>query len=301
MNPHQQPTSETVRQAAAGIIAARPSYRELITFYGRIFAAQEDAAGRVRLDPIPLSDDMVRLKRSEGMPLVMTSEMAFDPSVTETLLGEICRIAADGGAELSDAARRLSAGSVQAARLFAPFLKEQEAIVAAAADEMGVAPRALAFFLYHSLKPSLCRCSGQLSGFLEQGQPWEHGYCPICGSPAGLGCLDGDGSRFLICGFCWHRWPLQRLACPFCGSRDQQKLHYFYSEEEKHYRVDACDTCRKYVKTVDTRNLSRLCYPPLEQIASLHLDLKAAEAGYASGLPVAPAVHSPDGASVPSS
>jgi FdhE protein len=61
---------------------------------------------------------------------------------------------------------------------------------------------------------------------------------------------------------------------------------YLYSEEEKEYRVDACESCRKYIKTVDTRVLGRRAYPPLEQVASLHLDLKAAEAGYTAGLPI---------------
>ena len=51
---------------------------------------------------------------------------------------------------------------------------------------------------------------------------------------------------------------------------------------------DACASCRKYIKTVDTRVLGRRSYPPLEQIASLHLDIKAAEAGYAAGIPITP-------------
>ena len=52
--------------------------------------------------------------------------------------------------------------------------------------------------------------------------------------------------------------------------------------------MDACASCRKYIKTVDTRVLGRRCYPPLEQIASLHLDIKAAEEDYAAGIPISP-------------
>jgi FdhE protein len=63
---------------------------------------------------------------------------------------------------------------------------------------------------------------------------------------------------------------------------------YLYSEEEKEYRLDACDSCRTYIKTVDTRVIDRRTYPALEQIASLHLDLKASEAGYSAALPAAP-------------
>jgi hypothetical protein len=34
--------------------------------------------------------------------------------------------------------------------------------------------------------------------------------------------------------------------------------------------------------------IDRRTYPALEQIASLHLDLKASEAGYSAALPAAP-------------
>jgi len=37
---------------------------------------------------------------------------------------------------------------------------------------------------------------------------------------------------------------------------------------------------------VDSRQMARTSYPPLEQIASLHLDIKASEAGYEPGLPL---------------
>jgi FdhE protein len=117
---------------------------------------------------------------------------------------------------------------------------------------------------------------------------WEKGYCPICGSPPALARLEADGRRFLFCGFCWHRWPGRRAVCPFCDTADPGRLSYIYSEEEKEYRLDLCDACRKYVKTLDSRHLARTSYPPLEQVASLHLDVKAAEAGYQSALSVSP-------------
>jgi FdhE protein len=99
-----------------------------------------------------------------------------------------------------------------------------------------------------------------------------------------LAWLEADGQRFLYCSFCWHRWPGRRAVCSSCENSDPQQLSYLYSEEEKEYRLDVCDACRKYIKTVDGRHLSRLAYPPLELIASLHLDIKGGEAGYEAGL-----------------
>ncbi len=285
MNPPAEYTPEMVRQAADAIIAARPSYVKLITFYAHIFAAQEDARLRISLPPVHLSDELIRIKHREKLPLVMTSEMVIDPKASEDLLKELCRITVDCGSELAGAAQVLSGQSSKVTALFGPFLKAQESDILAGAEEMGVEPKTLAFFLYHSLRPSLCTCAVQLAPYLDSSPSGEQGYCPVCGSPPAIAWLEGEGQRYLFCSFCWHKWPVNRALCPFCGSREQQGLLYLYSEEEKEYRVDACESCRNYVKTVDTRVLARRCYPPLEHVASLHLDLKAAEAEYVASWP----------------
>jgi FdhE protein len=281
-------TPEAVNQAAEAIIAAKPAYRDLIAFYGRIFAAQEDARQRIRLEPVVIPEELLAIRRREQLPLVPVSGMAFDPAAAGVLLGELCGIAVDCGSGLSSSARILSATSAEMEPLFRDFLNEDESAMARTAEGLGVDPHALAFFLYHSLRPALRCCARQLSGFLMDEPVWVQGYCPICGSPPGLSCLEGDGQRFLFCSFCWHKWPLRRALCPFCGNQDQEHRLFLYSDEEPEYRVDACASCRKYIKTVDTRVLARRSYPPLEQIASLHLDIKAAEEGYAAGTPITP-------------
>ena len=281
-------TPEAVSQAAEAMIAAKPTYRDLIAFYGRIFAAQEEARQRIRLEPVLISEELLTIRRREQLPLVPVAGMAFDPAEAGVLLGEICGIAVDCGSGLSGSARILSAKSAETKPLFRDFINEDESAMARAAAGLGVDSHALAFFLYHSLRPALRCCARQLSGFLTDDPVWEQGYCPICGSPPGLSCLEGDGERSLFCSFCWHKWPLRRALCPFCGNRDQEHRLFLYSDEEPEYRVDACASCRKYIKTVDTRVLGRRSYPPLEQIASLHLDIKAVEEGYAAGIPITP-------------
>ena len=100
-----------------------------------------------------------------------------------------------------------------------------------------------------------------------------------------LSMFEGEvGERFLLCGFCWHKWSSKRLYCPFCDNTDNKTLNYLYSEEEKEYRIDLCDKCKKYIKTIDTRKTERIIYPPLEQVATLHLDIKAKEMKYESGI-----------------
>jgi len=281
-------SSELVQRAAAEIIAAKPAYRDLIEFYAAIFAAQEDARPRLRLEPFLLSPELVGIKRKNQFPLIQVEEMRFDPEAGEDLFGNLCRIAVDCRSQLSGSAQILSRHLTEAAPLFQGFLGGDETRLKQAAAALGVEADALSFFLYHSLRPAICRCEQNLAGFLVDELSWEKGYCPICGSPPALARLEADGQRFLFCSFCWHRWPARRAACPYCGCGDPVRLSYRYSEEEPEYRLELCEACRKYVKTVDGRNLARSVYPPLEQVATLHLDLKAAEAGYESALPARP-------------
>ena len=112
----------------------------------------------------------------------------------------------------------------------------------------------------------------------------HHGTCPVCGSAPILSLLEDEGRRKLVCSFCWYLWPAKRVQCPYCDGSGSDDMHYFYSEAEKDTRVDLCDICQKYIKTIDTRKTARLIYPPLEHISTMHLDIKAQEMGFGPGI-----------------
>ncbi|MCP4691801.1 MAG: formate dehydrogenase accessory protein FdhE, partial [Desulfobacterales bacterium] len=95
-----------------------------------------------------------------------------------------------------------------------------------------------------------------------------------------LSVLRDQGARGLVCGFCSHEWASKRIYCPFCENTDSETLQYFYSDDEKEYRVDVCDKCKNYVKTMDLNKCDRIFHPPLELVSTLHLDMKARESGY---------------------
>lgn len=108
--------------------------------------------------------------------------------------------------------------------------------------------------------------------------------CPFCGGPPQLsilhspGAADGGG-RQLLCATCFTRWPFRRILCPYCGEEEERRLGYFQSPAFEHLRVDACDTCRRYLKTVDLTRLG-LAVPIVDEIAGASLDLWAVEHGY---------------------
>jgi hypothetical protein len=114
---------------------------------------------------------------------------------------------------------------------------------------------------YLAVKPSIAAGSRQLATRLAGSQKENRSSCPVCGSMPIIGELDAEGSQWLHCGFCWHRWPVKRLACPFCSNRDSASLEYLYSDDEPEYRVNLCGGCRRYLKVVDTRKIERRLLP----------------------------------------
>ncbi|MBC8198578.1 MAG: formate dehydrogenase accessory protein FdhE [Desulfobacteraceae bacterium] len=281
-------TSNQIMKAVESLKELRPVYGTILDFYGQIFVAQEDSKCKLHIDPIQISEEMLSIKAEENFPLINMSEFAIDAKEAGNLLIRICDIVKKAGGDMvstnQTVLKAIEAGKFDQKELFASLLNEDDAFFENTAKELEIEKKALAFIAYNSLKPSLSMCAEQLSAYLDKDKPWGKGYCPICGSSPGLSMFQGEGERFLICGFCWHKWASNRIFCPFCDNTDTKTLNYFFSEDEKEYRVDLCDGCKKYIKTVDTRKAERIIYPPLEQVATLHLDIKAKEMKYESGI-----------------
>ena len=106
--------------------------------------------------------------------------------------------------------------------------------------------------------------------------------CPVCLGPPCLGILreEGQGARrTLLCGCCMTEWDYLRVVCPKCLEERFDALPVYTADTFPHVRIEACDTCRRYLKTIDlTKN--GLAVPLVDDIASLPLDLWAGEKGY---------------------
>lgn len=109
--------------------------------------------------------------------------------------------------------------------------------------------------------------------------------CPHCGGKPQLAVLVSDsvetdgGGRRLLCAMCLSTWPFGRVVCANCGERDEAKLGYFGSAAYDHVRVEACDTCRRYLKGIDLSRLG-IAVPIVDEVAAAPLDLWARDRGY---------------------
>jgi formate dehydrogenase accessory protein FdhE len=111
----------------------------------------------------------------------------------------------------------------------------------------------------------------------------SHKTCPRCGAAPLLGVLrpEGDGGkRRLLCSFCLREWDSRRILCAACGEEDEKKLPvYVEAEQFPHIRVEACDTCKFYVRTIDLTKDGNAA-PIVDDLAAIPLSLWAHEHGY---------------------
>lgn len=106
--------------------------------------------------------------------------------------------------------------------------------------------------------------------------------CPRCNSLPLLGVLrpEGDGGkRFLQCSFCSQEWEFRRILCAHCGEEQEQKLPVYAAEQFPHIRVECCETCKHFLRTIDLTKDGR-AVPIVDDLAAIPLTLWAQENGY---------------------
>jgi formate dehydrogenase maturation protein FdhE len=135
------------------------------------------------------------------------------------------------------------------------------------------------------------RAAGQpvLEALVERGSVAGLGdgilSCPACGGLPQLAYhgLSDDAlltaPRRLVCSRCSSGWAYPRMVCAGCGEVDTAKLHvYTDSERFSHLRIDACDTCSRYLMAVELMKQPK-AVPVVDELAALPLDLFARDRG----------------------
>jgi FdhE protein len=106
--------------------------------------------------------------------------------------------------------------------------------------------------------------------------------CPLCGGRPLFGVLrrEGDGAkRYMVCSFCGYEWEFRRILCPTCGEEEEKKLPVYVAEQFPHVRVEACDTCKFFVRTIDLTKDGH-AMPVVDDLAAIPLTLWAHQLGY---------------------
>ena len=110
------------------------------------------------------------------------------------------------------------------------------------------------------------------------------GHCPVCGGAPWIAARraesDGDGARrSLGCALCGGEWIINRVRCACCAEEDPAKLPSFQSDAYPTARIEACETCHRYVKSIDLTVDAR-AMPEVDDLVSIGMDLWATREGF---------------------
>ena len=272
---------ETLRSRIGQIKKKRPAYGPILDLYQKIREKQRDAKASLKVDPISVSKGWKDLLTQEGFPLLQKEDFPIDPESSSILFRSLCEIAKASTPLLSQEVTKieevLGSKRLDLTELFKKGIREQR--IEQVAEKLALDKKVFLFLLQESVRPSIEAAVPRLHEEIPPGAQLK-GRCPLCGSLPSLSLLKEEtGKRFLFCPHCAYPWQVDRLACPFCSNNEHETLHYFYGEGEKAFRIDLCDKCHQYIKTIDLRKMDVLD-PILEDIATLHLDRVGSEKGY---------------------
>ncbi len=264
--------------------AYQPAYEQILPFFETLFAIQEAAVTHAHPLVPSIDAGLMRLTLEENLPLVDRRAIVFDQPAAMRLLLVICKIAQMANSKLMNAANIITRIVTNDEELMQSSLRQYMADDEVAMHRLGskldIEKDVLAFFFHHSIWPSLAKLQRAMADRHNVNGRWKQGACPICGSAPFLSFLSESGQRSLVCGFCRHTWSIDRIFCPSCHNRNSVTTGYFFCDREPAYRVNTCDQCKQYIKTIDAGKLKRYFYPLLESIVTTHLDIRAEALGY---------------------
>ena len=265
------------RRRVAELRARQPFAREVLDFYGALLPVQQKAFSDAASDSPPI-DRLAAYTAEIVVPGVLDVSMAAGPERLRGALME--RLESEPPHSIVE---RWMRGEEQPAA--DRFL---------ARASMGPVLEALG-------PESRVACAG----------PRDARHCPQCGGAPQLGYFApagedlATGPRYLLCARCGTSWGYARMTCAGCGEDSTAKLP-IYSEEGTasgergsvvrglpapstnghhaavfpHMRIEACESCRHYVLSIDLATDPN-AVPVVDEIAAIPLDLYARERGFA--------------------
>lgn len=246
-------------QRAIELAERHPAAAEVLGFYGRVLEFQRALHEDITSLPSPALDIAIRFRAQLDVE-----------AAAKHLPGLLSLVRKCGPSKLAQEAVEVTSDSPERRRqMLEDFL--------AATDGDDAGPSSFfARVLFQPMAEDLAAAQAtQLAGFAGP-------VCPVCGGRPQVAVLrpEGDGGkRFLVCSFCLTEWEFRRILCPMCAEEDYQKLPRYSAEDLAAVRVEACDTCKYYLKSVDM-TVDGLAVPVVDEVATAPLDLWAVEHGY---------------------
>lgn len=266
MTPQQSASSEyDVRiRRAEKLIADKSSASELLSFYKRIASFQKSFLVQFSVDgeQQPENRQFDSVRAGLDLTLLLPHFRSFLSLVEQNAPNALAATSRELAAMSSDAWITLLSSYWELGGIFD--------------QQIGAFAQ---FFPRAFLQPYAAYMAGQAAVPPVLATPR---VCPLCGGRALFGVLrlEGDGGkRCMVCSFCGYEWEFRRILCPTCGEEEEKKLPVYVAEQFPHVRVETCETCKFYVRTIDLTKDGN-AVPVVDDLAAIPLTLWAHEHGY---------------------
>ena len=269
---------------------------EWLALANHILTAQKHLAKSLQAPRLERSHLCTEEEHRHGAPLLPLIQFTYDaPSATRLFL-DFLRFAETCPSVKTPAkafpAYLEASGGVPS--LLDALLAQDLAPFERAAQTFPSAPHLALVLACNTLFPWLEATARAVTALAPLSGSWNHGTCPVCGSPVFFGHLakpspnihgeqtiDKGGARFHTCVLCHTSFRVNRLQCPFCLEEDTSKLAQFSSKALPEISVHVCHSCNSYIKIADFRErIEGTPNPVLEDLLSLPLDLAAQARGF---------------------
>lgn len=259
---------------------------EQLEFCGKLRKAQGRIKEKLKGLSFGIIQRQITERKKKGLPLLDFSMVPLDRKLWLELLRATCELITDYRPKEEASLSKLIEAAGKSSFDYRGFLRDAVSFrtdsLKALSEEAGIDGLTLLFIGINTAKPFFESVSESLASEIEDNL-WQKGSCPVCaGRPLMTKLRRQDGKRIFQCWICGSNWQFPRIKCPFCENEDEASLRFFFTDEKSPFRVDVCDKCKGYIKTLDERKISEGREPDLviEDIVSGYLDIMAEEEGY---------------------
>jgi FdhE protein len=276
-----------MNKRAEGLKARKNISDEYLGLFCALYAEEYKAEQKLRLrDLYPtLSKTEIKLRIAAGQPVIDTEKLNLDEAALTALLERVVPIlakystnAASSAWTLLDAVRT---GKVKLGGLVKAIVAGDTESIEKTAAELGCGAGEIVFVANVLARPVLRRLARWLDVPAAAAEI-SADTCPICGgAPLMASIRRDDGKRVLECSLCGTAWTAPRIRCLECGNEDEATLGFLYIEDNA-CRIDKCENCKAYIKTLDEKQTPEgsTAILSLEDVATLYLDMLAEGKGY---------------------
>jgi len=254
--------------------------QELLDFYDALLDIQQKYLAKSReLHVFSAPEQWVW---DETNPLVASIKPVIDPVLARELFNQLLELLACHKPVWVDSIKKLEGMTERDfSDLIVSFLEGDRKRVSGIISRLDIQPEVAEFVVFQTFKPFL-RAYAEAASLNIDIENWLENFCPVCGNRAKIAVIRGEeGKRYLRCSHCETEWLYKLLACPNCGNNDHQTLSFLLIEETPGYRLDVCEVCKSYLKTIDARAGLK---PNMDtsEIQTIYLDIIAHERGYSN-------------------